>query len=653
VSGVAPGLVATPVRALSAPTRDGCRVLSELGLAYRDGGELRVRELLVQAGDVSSTSDELLARAETWPERYHLDPARAHILRPLSLTRAASILEVGSGCGALTRYLGERCGVVDAVEPVPERALCIRERTRDLPNVEVFVGSLDDVPGDETYDVVVVVGVLEYVGGGNSDRSHHLEFLRSAARLLVPGGSLVLAIENALGVKYLCGAPEDHSGRPFEGVQGYEPSSPARTFSRRELEMLLLECGLKPTTLGLFPDYKLTRLIFGEEVVRCAPQLLAQIPDFPSPDWNGGGPRVADEGRVWGTLLRGGLALETANSYLMIGHKGDRESPLWPEGLLAAYYPTAGRRIDYATETFIVRESGVVRFARRCLAETVPDGPLHLQVRSEVLAEGEDMLHEMARTSSDEDLSAIITAWVTALDRALERDAAYAMDLMPHNALITRSGEVLFLDAKWDMSGYGREDILARAAFQCAKRLSALTAPNRWRFTTLESLTLHLGALAGLQPSADWLSRMVDQEALFQALVCTPRASDASLEDAVDRMRRGLTMLLASPLAGFSPADDAGKVATSGSTLERTTVALLQDLADAQTRVQDAESRIAAATEQLAAAASQNSEAEHQISTLTQKLGDAEERAAALTRELESVRRFPTTRFGGARRRPR
>ena len=118
---------------------------------------------------MSSDSDELIAKANDWPTRYHLEPARANVLKALELPAGARVLEIGAGCGAVTRYLGETCALVDALEPVPARATVARERTRDLPNVEVFVGELDDLPDVESYDIVVVVGVLEYAGNGAAE----------------------------------------------------------------------------------------------------------------------------------------------------------------------------------------------------------------------------------------------------------------------------------------------------------------------------------------------------------------------------------------------------------------------------------------------------------------------------------------------------
>ena len=39
-------------------------------------------------------------------------------------------------------------------------------------------------------------------------------------RHLTPGGRIVIAIENRLGLKYLAGCAEDHLGTYFSGIQG-------------------------------------------------------------------------------------------------------------------------------------------------------------------------------------------------------------------------------------------------------------------------------------------------------------------------------------------------------------------------------------------------------------------------------------------------
>ena len=184
------------------------RPLRDAGISYRDGAEQRLLDIVEASTDRSSTSDELHWAATDWPTTYSLSRSRPNILRGLDIPATAKVLEIGCGCGPLTRYLGETCARVDAVEPVEARAAVARARTADLPSVEVFVGTVEDIPADPIYDVVVVVGVLEYVGSGSADASPYVEFLRQCQERLVDGGALILAIDNALGVKYLAGVAQ-------------------------------------------------------------------------------------------------------------------------------------------------------------------------------------------------------------------------------------------------------------------------------------------------------------------------------------------------------------------------------------------------------------------------------------------------------------
>ncbi|MBB5854228.1 methyltransferase [Amycolatopsis umgeniensis] len=107
--------------------------------------------LLSLAEDTGSLSDELHFAGWDATERVALDHGAANVLRALVLPKAARVLEVGAGFGALTRYLGEVSATVHAVEADPVRAAAVRFRTRDLGTVTVH-----DRLVIETYDFVVV-----------------------------------------------------------------------------------------------------------------------------------------------------------------------------------------------------------------------------------------------------------------------------------------------------------------------------------------------------------------------------------------------------------------------------------------------------------------------------------------------------------------
>ena len=109
-------------------------------IAYSDGDEFeeRLANIIGQATDLSVFSAELRKKCTDWASLYHLSSSRANILRPMeSILQGADVLEVGAGCGAITRYLGESGANVIALEGSLRRAAIARSRTRDLDNVDV------------------------------------------------------------------------------------------------------------------------------------------------------------------------------------------------------------------------------------------------------------------------------------------------------------------------------------------------------------------------------------------------------------------------------------------------------------------------------------------------------------------------------------
>jgi SAM-dependent methyltransferase len=564
--------LSTPLRALVEPGHDRLRWLGATGLTYHDGGESHVLQILRGATDLSSSSDELVARAPSWETRYHVDPSRANVVRALALGKEDAVLEIGAGCGAITRYLGERCRLVDALEPMADRALCARERTRDLDNVEVFVGLVQNVPAKATYDVVVIMGVLEYVGGGSPERQIYADFLAAAARLLRPGGTLVLGIENRMGVKYLAGAPEDHSGRPFEGVEGYDNTSVARTFSRQELEAFFVELELSTVTLGVFPDYKLTRALIHDDLYDAQPKLAVTTPRFPSPDWNGGPPRVANEARMWRNLVTTGFGRDTANSLLVLGHRGNGPSALWPKRNLLTFFSPWGRRPAFAIESRVRRKGGELEVQRRRVVRERLAPGLKVRDEPEKFVEGRDLLEVIIESQSDDELLDLLQRWRRALAAAFEKSDEPHADLLPHNAIVTPAGHVMFIDSKWSFAGYDEASVVERAALLLSWNLALNVSPRRWSLGTVRELALKLGAMLEIPGDGEWIEWALSREAVLQASINTPLAQDTDDAVQVARLRRQMVDLLDASLSRYAShpmGDVVGEVAALEREIQR------------------------------------------------------------------------------------
>jgi SAM-dependent methyltransferase len=306
----------------------GLRIAPGEGIpaGYLDGAEQYLVEGLRRISDRSVGSEELAALVKDWPTEYHLSPFRTTIVDCLGLTGGPlRVLELGCGCGAITRWLGERCEEVHAIEGNAARALAARTRCADLPGVEVYVGNFSELDERDGYDVVTLIGVLEYGHlydpvERNRPAAAAAAGLRRARDALRTDGVLVLAIENKLGIKYLNGAREDHSGRPYDGIEGYpDPSRSAVTFSARELEGLLASAGFGACEFLLpFPDYKLASTIVNPAECEDEDRIYNWL-DGPAPDRGAARARPSfNELLAQREFSRAGLLRDVANSFLIL-----------------------------------------------------------------------------------------------------------------------------------------------------------------------------------------------------------------------------------------------------------------------------------------------------------------------------------------------
>ncbi|OLS18362.1 MAG: Ribosomal RNA small subunit methyltransferase A [Candidatus Heimdallarchaeota archaeon LC_3] len=236
---------------------------------YSDGEkiELYLLESIKNSASVEEGSRELMSYIKDWPSFYHLGNGRSNILKALDLPKDSKILELGSGCGAVTRYLGENFKSVDCIEGSYERANIAKERCRDLDNVNIYCSDVQTVELKPEYDYVTIIGVLEYASVFFSDKSDSASFFLLIAKSgLKPNGKLIIAIENKIGLKYWSGCPEDHTGMFYEGIVDYPRHKTPKTFSQNEIKGILKEIDFKEYNFYYcFPDYKFASTIISEK----------------------------------------------------------------------------------------------------------------------------------------------------------------------------------------------------------------------------------------------------------------------------------------------------------------------------------------------------------------------------------------------------
>jgi protein-L-isoaspartate O-methyltransferase len=290
---------------------------------YADGAEKYLEQVLRNAQELSSRSEELEQHIRDWPSEYHLSSKRAQLLSGFQFERNARVLEVGAGCGAITRFLGESFDEVVSVEGSMQRARLARLRTRDLPNVSIICAPFQKIEFTAPFDFIFCIGVYEYSALFIEDAAPHDAALRYFASMLKPDGALVVAIENQFGLKYFTSASEDHVGVMFEGLTGYHAAhGRVRTFGRNELRADLEKHFAAVEFFYPYPDYKMPDRVLSEEFLSSerAGELVSQSR---SRDYRGPRPPLWDESLAVLELARNGMLPLLANSFLVFAARSE------------------------------------------------------------------------------------------------------------------------------------------------------------------------------------------------------------------------------------------------------------------------------------------------------------------------------------------
>lgn len=243
-----------------------------LNLKYYKGEDLYsdgdIEDELLKMVTENDDFTNILENDDRWPILYHLSPIRENLLEWYNYKEGASILEIGAGCGAVTGAFCKKMDRVVCIELSKRRSLINANRNGKYGNLEILVGNFEDIAIDEKFDYVSLIGVLEYSPLYINSENPFEDMLKKAQSMLKDDGKLIIAIENKMGLKYMAGATEDHTGKVFDGINGYIGVRHVRTLSKRQLEKILNNAGYRDLEFYYpFPDYKLPTVVYSEDML--------------------------------------------------------------------------------------------------------------------------------------------------------------------------------------------------------------------------------------------------------------------------------------------------------------------------------------------------------------------------------------------------
>lgn len=264
--------------------------------------------------------DSIIAERKKWPIIYHLSNLRTNIIEWMPISKEHTVLEVGSGCGAITGTLADKAEKVTCIELSKKRSMINAYRNKNRDNIEILLGNFEDIEKDivEKYDYITLIGVFEYGEAYISNENPYENFLKAISKHLKESGKIIIAIENKLGLKYWAGCKEDHVGRYFESIEGYTNTYGVKTFSKRELEEMMELNGFgKYKFYYPYPDYKLPTTIYSDSYLPKTGELNNNMRNFDRERMI-----IFDETKVFDTLIKEELFPMYSNSYLIVIEKG-------------------------------------------------------------------------------------------------------------------------------------------------------------------------------------------------------------------------------------------------------------------------------------------------------------------------------------------
>ena len=532
-------------------------------ITWRDGAEERMKSIFLSTDDRSSASDFLASHITDWPSRYHLDRRRTNILRPINFDKSMRVLDVGAGTGVMSRYAAERGAEVVALEGDSMRAELASLRCEGL-NVDVRCGSVNDFDDSEGFDLILVIGVLEYATNHPAGSSG---FLKKLSQLLNPDGSIVIAIENQMGLAYWMGANEDHLNEPWVGLEGYVSTSSVKTFSKPVLSSLLTDAGFKHQNwLYPFPDYKLPLTILSDRAYmeNDRVDLIDQLVGSPVDRSRSGVLPFFDTRALHRQVVDSDMGQDMSNSFLVICRLNESKSIL-DEDVIAWRF-SGDRKKDFLGVRQVTVEDGTRKINRKPAYENISSESSWLiqkndESPSEKYVSGPNLEQLALRSLREgnlkdfESLLSMFDDWLTLNTCTPPADSEihpFLTDLSAEvlneelldcgfDNLVFEDGVLKLIDDEWSASGGVNADLaIARSLWKLSYLIVKSGSKVPWTSnTSIENLTVKFLEMFPKDLRNDLLTDFYKAEASLRSVVMSGQITD-HLEDLYETNRRSV-----------------------------------------------------------------------------------------------------------------
>lgn len=254
----------------------------------------------------SEDFDKILIKDNSFEVFLNFSKTRQSILNWYDFKEGADLLEIGGEFGAITGMLCEKCKSVTCIENNKLRAESILKRYENRDNLEVFNNIEKIINLNAKYDYIVIIGTIELIENIN-------EFLMKIRSLLKPEGTILIATENRLGLKYFCGASYPTLENPFDGINKRFKKNGRTLYTKFELENIIKNSGLKINKFYYpVPDYKFTQEIYSDTYLP-----KGSLKERIMPYYLNSKSLIADEMALYDDIIENNVFEVFANSFLI------------------------------------------------------------------------------------------------------------------------------------------------------------------------------------------------------------------------------------------------------------------------------------------------------------------------------------------------
>lgn len=415
----------------------------------------------------------IIEEQKRWEILYHLSPLRENIVEWLPIDSSMKVLEIGSGCGAITGALSEKAGEVTCVELSRKRSLINAYRHMEADNVTIHLGNFQDVEPDLPcdYDYICLIGVFEYAQAYIGTETPYEDFLRIIKKHIKPDGHIAIAIENKFGLKYWAGCREDHLGTYFGGIEDYPDGGVVRTFTRDGLLAIAKKCGLMKTQMYYpYPDYKFMTTLYSDRRLPKRGELSDNTRNFDRDRI-----QLFDEKRVFDTVLQEGQFPLFSNSYMLllgpdlseeyVKYSNDRKEAFQIKtlqrdvrnGKIIEKHPLSKAAWEHIETTVLAyqkladRYQGSLLAVNECELDRRADGAPYIKIK---FLEGktlEEILDERLRKKDLEGFHSLFDEYLKRISWGEEKEIA-DYDMIFANIIVPQDGSGCYkIDSTWNL----------------------------------------------------------------------------------------------------------------------------------------------------------------------------------------------------------